>query len=81
MKLTMSLVGPTPWISQDILRGPPRPLATGARPLRSGSRFQMAVGKAGCLSVSATVGTLGGGVRGAMLNGGVWVGTVTKLGG
>jgi hypothetical protein len=67
--LTMILMGPAPWISHEMLKGPPRPSATGARPMRSGSRFQMAVGKAGCLRVSATVGTLGGGVLGAILMG------------
>jgi hypothetical protein len=35
--------------------------------LRSGSSSQIAVGKAGCLIVSATVGTLGGGALGAIL--------------
>jgi hypothetical protein len=37
-------------------------------PLLSGSRFQMAVGKAGCLTVSATVGTVGGGALRVMLD-------------
>ena len=63
----MSLVGPTPCISQEMLKGPPRPWPTGARPLRSGSSSQIAVGKAGCLMVSATVGTLGSGVLDAIL--------------
>ena len=65
----MSLVGPTPWISHEMLKGPPRPSATGARPLRSGSRCQMADGKAGWLSVSATVGTSRSAVAGAILGG------------
>jgi hypothetical protein len=61
-------MGPTPWISHEILIGPPRPSATGTMPLLSGSRFQMAVGKAGCLTVSATVGTVGGGALRVMLD-------------
>ena len=52
----MSLVGPTPWISHEMLMGPPRPSATGVRPWRSGLRSQMAVGNAGWVRVSAMVG-------------------------
>lgn len=55
---TTSLTGPEPWISQEILSGPPRPSATGSMPLRVGSRSHTAVGKAGSLITSATTGSL-----------------------
>lgn len=77
----MSLMGPTPWISHEMLMGPPRPWATGARPFLSGTRSQMAVGKAGCLMVSATVGTSGDALRGVMLGClGCWVSEQVSVG-
>jgi len=56
IQLTMSLMGPSPCTSQQMLIGPPRLSATGAMPERSGWSCQMAVGKAGCCSTSATGG-------------------------
>ena len=54
---TTILAGPVPWISQLIRKGPPRPSATGNMPFWSGSSFHTAVGNAGCLRASATVGS------------------------
>lgn len=50
---------PWPWISQAMLKGPPRSLATGHFPLRSGSRFHIVEGYEGCLIVSSAVGKTG----------------------
>lgn len=51
--LTIIFLGPVPWISYAMSKGPPRPFATEHLPFLIGLRSQITLWKAGCARISS----------------------------